>query len=135
MAAADNLKQAREHLRDREWPKSREILRAMFPASVNTKFIGDLMRTATAALRTNEYDVVEQSLWLAIEIYESGRDENADVLTAIRMLADMYTKAQRNSELQILSNRTFMLVLVASEGLLRSVKSLTKQLQDAERPR
>ncbi len=135
MSAVEDLRQARESLREREWPKSREILRQMYPASVNTKFIADLMRSATSALRTNDFDQVEELLWLAIEIYESGRDENADVLTAIRMLADMYTKSGRNNELQILSSRTFMLVLVASEGLLRSVKSLTKQLQDAERPR
>ena len=104
----------------------------MYPASTNSKYIADLMRAAVSAQRNSDHAQAEQALWLAIEIYESGRDENADVLTAIRMLADTYNKMGRTNEAQMLNNRTFMLVLIASEGLLRSVKSLTKQLAERE---
>jgi len=133
MTEVEDLRAAREALKEKEWPKAREILRRMFPASVNTKFIGDLLRSAISAQRVNDIDQVEECVWLAVEIYENGRDENSDVLTAIRMLADIYNKSGRSRELQILSNHTFMLVLISAEGLLRSVKSLTKQLHDAER--
>ena len=133
MTEVEDLRAAREALKEKEWPKAREILRRMFPASVNTKFIGDLLRSAISAQRVNDIEQVEECVWLAVEIYENGRDENSDVLTAIRMLADIYNKSGRSRELQILSNHTFMLVLISAEGLLRSVKSLTKQLHDAER--
>jgi hypothetical protein len=133
MGTLEDLRQAREYLRDREWPKCREILRQMYPASTNTKFIGDLLKAAVTAQRINDFAQMEELLWLSIEIYESGRDENADVLSAIRILADMYNKNGRHRELQILSNRTFMLVLIAAEGLLRSVKTLNKQLSEPSR--
>jgi hypothetical protein len=45
----------------------------------------------------------------------------------------MYKKSGRSGDLQILSDKTFMLVLGAAEGLHRSIKSLTKQLADSER--
>src|SRR5262249_1538027 len=129
----EELRAAREALREREWPKAKEILFKLYPAATNAKFIGELLRAAISAQRNNDVEQVEELVWLSVDIYESGRDEHSDVLTAIRMLADIYTKSGRNSELQILSNRTFLLVLTSAEGLLRSVKSLTKQLHDAER--
>jgi hypothetical protein len=133
MSAIEDIKQAREYLKDRNWPKSREILFKVFPTATNAKFVGELVRAAVSAQRTNEFDLEEHLLWLAIEIYESGRDENADVLTAIRLLAELYNKNGRSSEVQILTNRTFMSILIQAEGLLRSVKSLTKQLAESER--
>jgi hypothetical protein len=135
MGTTEDLKQARALLKNKEWPQAREVLRKMYPASTNSKFIGDLLKAAAVAQRTNDTELLEQLVWLAVEIYESGRDENSEVLTGIRMLADVYNKSGRSHELQILSGRTFMLVLISSEGLLRSVKSLTKQLHDVERSR
>lgn len=131
--ALEALKLAREGLRAREWPKSKAILVQMFPNVHNSKFVGDLLKAATAAQRTGEQEQAEQCLLLAIEIYESGRDENVEVVTAIKMLSDILIKAGKTAEAADLRERTFLTVLTAAEGLLRSIKSLQKQLQEAEK--
>ncbi len=72
MSAIEDIKQAREYLKERNWPKSREILLKVFPTTTNAKFIGELLRAAVSAQRTRELDLEEHLLWLSIEIYESG---------------------------------------------------------------
>lgn len=129
-AVIDALKEARKNLRDREWPKSKALLAQLFPEVTNAKYIAALLRSATAAQRDSAFDEAEQLAWLAIEIYDSGRDENADVITCIKMLHEIYTKSGREKDAQQLSDKTFGLVLGASEGLLRSIRSLTKQLSE-----
>lgn len=129
----EGLKEAREGLKNRDWRKTQAILRQVFPTSTNSKFIGDLLRAGLGAQKNGDLEQAELLFWLAIDIYDSGRDENAEVLTAIHLLADIYQKGNRSSDLQHLSDRTFLMVLGAAEGLHRSIKSLTKQLNDNER--
>jgi len=129
----ESLKEARAGLRERDWRKTQSILHQIFPASANSKFIGDLLRAGLGAQKQGHIEQAELLFWLAIDIYDVGRDENAEVLTAINLLAEMYKKSGRSGDLQILSDKTFMLVLGAAEGLHRSIKSLTKQLADSER--
>jgi hypothetical protein len=129
----ERLQEARAGLRERDWRKTQSILREIFPASTNSKFIGDLLRAGLGAQKQGNIEQAELLFWLAIDIYDVGRDENAEVLTAINLLAEMYKKGERSEDLQLLSDRTFMLVLGAAEGLHRSIKSLTKQLADSER--
>jgi len=126
----DGLKQAREHIRNREWPKAHGILKSIFPTVSNSKYIGDCLRAGLGALRDEKLDEAQELFWLAIDIYDCGRDENSEVITAIKLLSDYYVKNGRNEDLERLSNRTFTLVIAAAEGMQRSIKSLTKQLAE-----
>ncbi|HEY9776715.1 MAG TPA: hypothetical protein V6C81_23330 [Planktothrix sp.] len=129
----EGLQEARDGLKNKDWRKTQGILRQLFPTSGNNKFIGDLLRAGLGAQKNGEIAQAEILFWLAIDIYESGRDENAEVLTAIQLLADMYKKGDRPADMQNLCDKTFLTVLGAAEGLHRSIKSLTKQLNDSER--
>jgi len=124
------LRDAREHIRNREWPKAHSILKQIFPTVSNSKYIGDCLRAGLGAMRDNNMEEALELLWLSIDIYDCGRDENSEVITAIKILSDYYIKAGRMEDHERLSNRTFTLVIAAAEGLQRSIKSLTKQLNE-----
>ncbi|HEY9719421.1 MAG TPA: hypothetical protein V6C69_18225 [Trichormus sp.] len=126
----EGLSQAREHIRNREWPKAHAILKRVFPTVPNSKYIGDCLRAGLGAMRDNKIDEAQELFWLAIDIYDCGRDENSEVITAIKILSDYYIKTGRIEDQERLSNRTFTLVIAAAEGMQRSIKSLTKQLNE-----
>lgn len=128
----EGLKEARQALQSRDWRKAQAILRHVFPHSTNSKFIAELLRAGMLAQRDGELEQAEHLYWLAIEIYESGRDENGEVVTAIRMLSEMLTKVGRHDDHRALCERTFPLVLTTAEGLNRVIKSLNRQLSEHE---
>ncbi|HEY9788478.1 MAG TPA: hypothetical protein V6D17_24020 [Candidatus Obscuribacterales bacterium] len=134
MSAADSLKEAREYLKNKEWPSAQRILRQMFPEVPNSKYVAALLKSGVLAQQADKMDEAEQALWLAIEIYDSGRDENVEVISCIRILSSIYMKANRIDDLRNLTDQTFMLVLIAGEGLLRSMKTLSKELIELRKP-
>lgn len=128
MTSSESLRTAREALRNREWQAAKETLKVAFPACANSKYIGDLKHLGVSAMQAGDTDLAIEAFWLTIEIYESGRDENTEVLSAIKLLADLLSSQNRKDDLHHLKDRTFSMVLECADGLNRSVKALSKQL-------
>lgn len=132
MTSSEALKAAREALHNKQWQSAKEVLAKAFPACANSKYIGDLKHLGVSAMQAGDTDLAIQAFWLTIEIYESGRDENTEVLSAIKLLADLLSSQNRRDDLHLLKDRTFLLVLECADGLNRSVKALSKQLAQQE---
>lgn len=132
-AIIDALKEARASLKHKDWGNCRSILRQLFPDINNSKYVGALHHAGIAAQREGNIPLAEQLYWLAIEIYDSGRDENSDVVVCVKQLYDMYSKTRQPDNLRDLQNQTFALILYSAEGLHRSLKSLHRQLNEKEK--
>lgn len=128
----EKIEEARQALKDRDWGRARPALRTLFPACANSKFIADALQAGVKAHKDNEVERAEQLYRLAIDIYNSGRDENFDVLVAIKQLSDILARAGRKEELAELREQTFELVLTAADGLLRSIRFLNRQLAEKD---
>lgn len=132
MTSSESLKAAREALHNKQWQEAKEILKVVFPACSNSKYIGDLKHLGASAMQAGDSELAIHAFWLTIEIYDSGRDENTEVLTAIKLLSDLLSSQNRKEDLQALKDRTFLMVLECADGLNRSVKALSKLVAQHE---